>query len=111
MDMCENYTGVWHYIYFDNFFSSTKLLLDKKVYACGTARSGRKDFPTELKNPRQLKLKRGESKKLQHEDVTAVVWHDNRDVLLLSTNSDPRFDGTIKGKRGKGREELEFFVH
>ncbi|PSN29575.1 hypothetical protein C0J52_28326 [Blattella germanica] len=53
---------------------------------------------TELKNPRQLKLKRGESKKLQHEDVTAVVWHDNRDVLLLSTNSDPRFDGTIKRK-------------
>ena len=62
---------------------------------------------TELKNPRQLKLKRGESKKLQHEDVTAVVWHDNRDVLLLSTNSDPRFDGTIKRKSGKGREEIE----
>ena len=37
MDMCGNYTGVRHHIYFDNFFSSTKLLLDKKVYACGTA--------------------------------------------------------------------------
>jgi hypothetical protein len=45
-----------------------------------------------------LKLKRGESQKLQHESVTAVVWHDKRDVLLLSTNSDPRSDGTVEKK-------------
>lgn len=110
MDMSQNYMGVWHHVYFDNFFTSTKLmklLLEKKMYACGTARSGRKDIPNELKKPKQLKLKRGESKKLQHEDVTAVLWHDNRDVLLLSTNSDPRVDGTVKRKSGKGREEIE----
>ena len=26
MVMCQNYTGIWHHIYFDNFFTSTKLM-------------------------------------------------------------------------------------
>jgi hypothetical protein len=34
--------------YFDKFFSSTKLmqmLLEKQIYACGTAQAGRNDWP------------------------------------------------------------------
>ena len=53
-----------------------------------------------------MKLKRGESRKMQHDDVTAVVWQDKR-VVLLSTNSDPRTDGSVKRKTGKGNEEIE----
>jgi hypothetical protein len=44
---------------------------------------------------------------MQHEDVTAVVWQDRRVVLLLSTNSDPRTDGSVTRKTGKGNEETE----
>jgi hypothetical protein len=44
---------------------------------------------------------------MQHEDVTAVVWQDKCVVLLLSTNSDPRPDGSVTRKTGKGNEEIE----
>jgi len=64
------------------------------------------NWPTEFRKPTVLKLKRGESRKMQHDDVTAVVWQDKR-VVLLSTNSDPRTDGSVKRKTGKGNEETE----
>jgi len=44
---------------------------------------------------------------MQHEDVTAVVWQDKHVVLLLSTSSDPRTDGSVTRKTGKGNEETE----
>ena len=44
---------------------------------------------------------------MQHEDVMAVVWQDKRVVLLLSTNSDPRTDGSVTRKTGKGNEEIK----
>ena len=61
----------------------------------GTTRANRKNWPTEFRKPTVLKLKRGESRKMQHEDVTAVVWLEKRVVRLLSTNSDPRTDGDL----------------
>jgi len=44
---------------------------------------------------------------MQHEDVTAVVWQEKRVVFLLSTNSDPRTDGSATRKTGKNNEEIE----
>jgi len=41
---------------------------------------------------------------MQHEEVTAVVWLDKRVVLLRSTISDPRTDGSVTRKTGKGNE-------
>ena len=35
----------------------------------------------------------------------AVVWQDKR-VALLPTNSDPRTDGSVTRKTGKGKEEI-----
>jgi len=61
------------------FFSSTnlmKMLLEQETHGCGTTRANRKKWPTEFRKPTVLKLKRGESSKMQHEDVTAVVWQD-----------------------------------
>jgi hypothetical protein len=34
------------------------------------------------------------------------VWHDKRDVLLLSTNSGPRSDGTVEKKIGNGKQKI-----
>ena len=98
------------YIYFDNFFSSTnlmKMLLEQETYSCSTTRANRKNWPTEFRKPTVLKLKRGESRKMQHEDVTAIVWQDKRVLLLLATNSDPQSDGLGTRKTGKGNEEIE----
>jgi len=106
----RKFQGKWHHIYFDNFFSFTnlmKMLLEQETYSCGTTRANRKNWPTEFRKPTVLKLKRGESRKMQHEDVTALVWQDKRVVLLLSTNSDPRTDGSVTRKPGKGNEEIE----
>jgi len=84
-----------------------KMLLEQETYSCGTTRANRKNWPTEFRKPTFLKLKRDESRTLQHEDVTAVVWQDKRVVLLLSTNSDPRTDGAVTRKTAKGNEEIE----
>ena len=66
-----------------------KMLLEQETYSCGTTRANRKNWLTEFRKPTVLKLKRGESRKMQHEDVTAIVWQDKRVVLLLSTNPIP----------------------
>ena len=82
-----------------------KMLLEQETYS--TTRANRKKWPTEFRKPTVLKLKRGESRKMQHEDVMAVVWQDKRVFLLLSTNYDPRTDGSVTRKTGKGNEEIE----
>jgi hypothetical protein len=66
-----------------------------------------KNWPTEFEKPTVLKLRRGGSRKMQHEDVTAVVWQDRRVFLLLSTNPVPRTDGSVTRKTGKVNEEIE----
>ena len=81
--------------------------LEQETYSCGTTSANRKNWPTEFRKLTVLKLKTGESRKMQHEDVMAIVWQDKRVVLLLSTNSDPRTDGSITRKTGKGNEENE----
>lgn len=46
--------GKYHHVYFDNYFTSLKLLEDLEkdnIYACGTARKDRKGFPPQLKKP------------------------------------------------------------
>jgi len=83
-----------------------KMLLEQETYSCGTTRANGKNWPTEFRKPTVLKLKRGESRKMQHEDVMAVVWQDKR-VLQLSTNSDPQSDGLGTRKIGKCNEEIE----
>ena len=83
------------------------MLLEQETYSFGTTRANRKNWPAEFRKPSVLKLKKGESRKMQHEDVTAVVWQDKRVVLLLSTNFDPRTYGSVTRKTGKGKQEIE----
>jgi len=80
------------------------MLLVQETYSCGTTRAYIKKWPTEFRKPTVLILKSGESRKMDHEDVTAVVWQDKRVALLLSTNSDPQTDGSVTRKTGKGNE-------
>jgi len=84
-----------------------KMPLEQESYSCGTTSANRKKWPTGFRKPTVLKLKRGESRKMQHEDVTAIVWQDRRVVLLLSTDSNPRTDGSFTSKRREGHEETE----
>ena len=83
-----------------------KMLLKQEMYSCGTTRANRKNCPTEFRKPTVLKLNRGKSRKMQHEDVTAIMWQPKRVVLLLSTNSNPQSDGLGTRKTGKCNEEI-----
>ena len=52
-DLTSTFTGCWHRVFFDSFFTTRKLLCDlesQQIYGCGTARKDKSGFPTELKN-------------------------------------------------------------
>ena len=52
-DLTRLLKGKNHHVFFDNFFTSEKLLedlLEDDIMACGTARKDRKGFPMALKN-------------------------------------------------------------
>ena len=51
-DLSSDLHGKWHHLYFDNFFTSKKLMCDLEssgTYGCGTVRKNWKGFPEELK--------------------------------------------------------------
>ena len=52
--LTENLKDKYHHVFFDNYFTSFRLLEDLEkdgIYGCGTARKDRKEFPAALKNP------------------------------------------------------------
>ena len=80
-----------HHVYCDNFFSSFQLLSDlfsDGIYACGTIKSNRKEFPPALTPDLKTGLpNRGDcitvqSNKLQN--LTVSVWQDTRPVTVNS---------------------------
>ncbi|XP_060576374.1 piggyBac transposable element-derived protein 4-like [Ruditapes philippinarum] len=97
------------HIFFDNFFTSVPLmkkLLNDGLYACGTVRVNRKDFPNELKKPRDVK-DRGQFQVLQkgNTPLTASVWKDKKLVHHLSTLSQP--DDVVSASRRVGADILQ----
>lgn len=97
LDLGQHFFDKYHCIYFDNFFTSLKLLqilFENKTYACGTFRNGRKGWPSiQTKNKKKSKksdnLKRGESKIMQSGNFVATVWQDKKEVKILSCGIDP----------------------
>ena len=76
-----------HHVFFENFFTSTKLLEHLEAndtYACGTVRCNRKDLPPCAKN----KLRVGE-KLVRQKGHVFTKWHDKRDVSVMATNVSP----------------------
>ena len=100
MQLTERYQHQWRHLYFDNFFSSIKLLRDlqeRQTYACATVRANRVGLPLAIRKP--ARMQRGESVKLQSGSLVAVVWRDKRDVRVISTNCDP-VDGVVQRRDG-----------
>ena len=89
-----------HHVFFDNFFTSTKLLEHLEAndtFACGTVRCNRKDLPPCAKN----KLRVGEKLVRQKGHVVFTKWHDKRDVSVMVTNVSPLVND-LEVDRGDG---------
>ena len=105
MKLSTQYQHQNRHLYFDNFFSSVKLLDDlllREVYACATIRKNRAMLPQKIKAPGRLQ--RGQGNMVQKGNIVCVVWHDKRDVRVISTNSQPRFTTVPRRNRGHVEE-------
>ena len=77
-----------HHVYFDNFFSSVRLmehLRVQKTFACATVRVNRKDLPPCARQ----KLRPGQKVVRQKGKLVFTKWHDKRDVSVISSNVSP----------------------
>ena len=82
------YVDSCQHVYFNKFFTGVDLLYLERsqLYKCGTVRTNRKEFPSELKVIVKKGMKEwGNSITVQCENLTISVWQDNKPVT--ATNS------------------------
>ena len=78
LQLTEQFRHKSHQVFCDNYFSSPELfdeLLEHGIYACGTVRCDRVDFPPDL---RGQTLQRGRHMFRQRGSLSAIVWQDKR---------------------------------
>ena len=90
MNLMKVLTNQGYHLYFDNFYTSTKLLKDLLVvgtYACGTMLHNRVGYPQQLKDIKQFNktAARGGMRWVRMTNILCVQWKDNRVVSILST--------------------------
>jgi hypothetical protein len=81
------------------------MLLEQETYSCGTARANRKKTGQQNLETNCLEIEKWRDQ--ENGAVRCDGGKTGRVVLLLSTNSDPRNDGSVTRKIGKGNEEIE----
>ena len=87
-DLMENYQGLGHHLYVNNFYTSHKLfkdLLEAGTLACGTVRSNRKGFRAEVQDNVDQNDSLFYKADMTGRFATAVHWKDKRDVFALTT--------------------------
>lgn len=87
--LSQSIKGHWYRVFFDNFFTSYKLLEDlyaNKILGCGTMRQGCKGFPRELFDKENLKqMKRGDTMWRMKGPILATAWMDKKAVFVSGT--------------------------
>ena len=90
-----------------NFFTSPALLvklLDMGIYATGTVRANRKKKPI-LKHGKDMK--RGEHDWLSSNYLSAIMWMDNKSVILCSNyfnlKETQQIERRVKGSKGNAK--------
>ena len=83
-DLLLNYLDKNFHVYFDNFYTSYKLVNDLKntsTFSCGTIQVDQGLFPIDFKNS---KLEKNKSKFLEAGNIVAIQWKDKHDVYAMS---------------------------
>ena len=79
-----------HHVYCDNFFSSFQLfsnLFSDGIYARGTIKSNRKEFPPTLSPVLKKELpNRGDCITVQSIKLPNLIWRDKRPVTVTANN-------------------------
>ena len=105
-ELSRDLVGGFYHLFFDNFFSSFNLMKALKtdgIYATGTTRKNRKEFPTEVKN---VKLQnRGAAFSMQRDDITATAWRDKKIVYFLTSGCQPAGDNVVQRRKKDGSIE------
>ena len=90
MNLLDDYTKQGYHVYFDNFYTSVKLVKDLfslGVPSTGTASENRKGFPDSMKKGKlwARKKERGSMRWERDGVCLAQQWKDNRVVTILSS--------------------------
>ena len=104
LQLTEQFRHKSHQVFCDNYFSSPELfdrLLEHGIYACGTVRCDRVEFPLDL---RGQKLQRGRHMFRQRGSLSAIVWQDKRQVNVLSTLTTPNETVSIQRREKDGTQ-------
>ena len=103
-ELSTDLIGKGHYLYFDNFFNSIELqkqLQKQCIYACGTARKGRKDSPLDIKDDKDMQ--RGESDwRVSKDGLVYMKWKDKKGVLFISNHHNPTKIESVGRKQKDG---------
>ena len=104
LTLSEPLKGKHHQLFFDNYFTSITLLdklLAQGTYGCGTIRTNRKNFLSEISEEAK-KFQRGGSVFRQCGKIVATAWKDNKVVNVASTLADPTELTTVKRRQKDG---------
>jgi len=105
LHLSEPFHSTNRHLYFDNFFMSLHLLeelLRKGTYCCGTLRANRySDVYKTKRGGRQkgIKLNNGDMRQLQKGSMFITLWHDKRQIALLSTTCSPNEQVTVQRRQ------------
>lgn len=107
-DLVRDLVGKNYIVYFDNYFSSPKLmadLLEHGVLACGTTRQHRIDFPKNFSDDK--KLLRGQYEwQATVTGIVAMKWKDNKGINFLSNFHDPTQESHVNRKQKDGSSQI-----
>lgn len=108
LSLSKSLEGLGCEVYIDNFFNSPKLqveLLSKRIFACGTCQSNRKNMPKHLKTDKEMK--RGDMDYRSAEGISCVKWMDNRSVLMLSNFIPPTEKIKVSRRKAGTSERIQ----
>jgi len=106
VELLEPYFGKGCWVFMDNYYSNPKLFAElftkKKKFVCHC--QIRKEFPESLKSNNN-KLEVGQYHFARRGELLAVLWHDRKDVTLLTTTHNRSVCTVMKQPKGS-REKV-----
>jgi hypothetical protein len=110
-EMLKGYENKSHILYCDNYFTSVNLmstLLAKKIYVCGSVNLNRLKLPnpSSINNQTMKSMKRFESRHYQCNNMSLVMWKDNKLIKVLYNHISPTTKDTTTKRYNDSHEQF-----